>query len=69
MNTYEKQVRNDTFLSGGLIAIGMAWVALAALQALAGSGYAGDTARGASATVLDAQHAATGALAAGSKAS
>jgi hypothetical protein len=33
MKTFEKSASIDTFLSAGLLAVGMAWVALAAAQA------------------------------------
>lgn len=32
MRTYEKKLSTDTFLCGGLIAIGMAWLAFSAAQ-------------------------------------
>jgi hypothetical protein len=34
MNTFEKNPKNDTVLSGGLVVIAIAWVMLAAVQGL-----------------------------------
>jgi hypothetical protein len=62
MNTFEKNTRMDTGLSGGLIAIGIAWALYAAVQGPVGTDARSSTAQvAANATVSAAAvHRATG---------
>ena len=57
MKNYEKNVSNDTILSGGLIAIAIAWVVIAAIRGPV-SMDANDSAAGYTAPTLSARQPA-----------